>query len=123
MNCRLSSNGWAWADRRTRGRTGEAMRHRLSDLAAPENIYTVQIGSAIGTHVGPGAPIGRLLGAGDLHMVSRAIPGSLAMAVPHGALHVMTIMRTTLGIKWVCPDCLRVLCCAERSYPGRLGWT
>ncbi len=33
----------------------EEMRHRLSDLAAPENIYTVQIGSAIGTHVGPGA--------------------------------------------------------------------
>ena len=33
----------------------EEMRHRLSDLAAPENTYTVQIGSAIGTHVGPGA--------------------------------------------------------------------
>ena len=74
------------------------MRHRLSDLATPENIYTVQIGSAIGTHVGPGAPIGRLLSAGDLHMVSRAIPGSLAMAVPHGALHVMTIGRSTAGI-------------------------
>ena len=70
------------------------MRHRLSDLATPENIYTVQIGSAIGTHVGPGAPIGRLLGAGDLHMVSRAIPGSLAMAVPHRALHLMTLART-----------------------------
>ena len=94
----MSSNGWAWADRRTRSRTGEAMRHRLSDLATPENIYTVQIGSAIGTHVGPGAPIGRLLGAGDLHMVSRAIPGSLAMAVPHGALHVMTLGRITAGI-------------------------
>ena len=74
------------------------MRHRLSDLATPENIYTVQIGSAIGTHVGPGASIGRLLGAGDLHMVSRAIPGSLAMAVPHGALHVMTFARTAAGI-------------------------
>ena len=33
----------------------EEMRNRLSDLAAPENTYTVQIGSAIGTHVGPGA--------------------------------------------------------------------
>ena len=33
----------------------EEMRHRLSDLAAAENTYTVQIGSAIGTHVGPGA--------------------------------------------------------------------
>ena len=74
------------------------MRHRLSDLATPENIYTVQIGSAIGTHVGPGAPIGRLLGAGDLHMVSRAIPGSLAMAVPHGALHIMTLARSKSGI-------------------------
>ena len=84
MNCRLSSNGWAWADRRTRSRTGEAMRHRPSDLATPENTYTVQIGPAIGTHVGPGAPSGRLLGADDLHLVSRAIPGSLAMAVVPG---------------------------------------
>ncbi len=33
----------------------EEMRMRLSDLAAPENTYTVQVGSAIGTHVGPGA--------------------------------------------------------------------
>ena len=33
----------------------EEMRSRLSDLADPENTYTVQIGSAIGTHVGPGA--------------------------------------------------------------------
>ena len=33
----------------------EEMRHRLSDLTAPENTYTVQIGSAIGTHLGPGA--------------------------------------------------------------------
>ncbi len=33
----------------------EEMRNRLSDLAAPEHTYTVQIGSAIGTHVGPGA--------------------------------------------------------------------
>ena len=33
----------------------EDMRNRLADLAAPENTYTVQIGSAIGTHVGPGA--------------------------------------------------------------------
>lgn len=33
----------------------EEMRNRLSDLAAPENTYMVQIGSAIGTHVGPGA--------------------------------------------------------------------
>ena len=76
----------------------EEMRHRLSDLSAPENPYTVQIGSAIGTHIGPGAPSGRLLGAGDLHMVSRAIPGSLAMAVPHGAICIMTIMRTIAGI-------------------------
>ena len=33
----------------------EEMRSRLSDLADLENTYTVQIGSAIGTHVGPGA--------------------------------------------------------------------
>ena len=33
----------------------EEMRNRLSDLANPDNTYTVQIGSAIGTHVGPGA--------------------------------------------------------------------
>ena len=33
----------------------QEMRNRLSDLADPENTYTVQIGSAIGTHVGPGA--------------------------------------------------------------------
>ncbi len=33
----------------------EEMRNRLSDLASPENTYTIQIGSAIGTHVGPGA--------------------------------------------------------------------
>ena len=33
----------------------EEMRNRLSDLADPENTYTVQIGSAIGAHVGPGA--------------------------------------------------------------------
>ncbi len=33
----------------------EDMRNRLADLASPENTYTVQIGSAIGTHVGPGA--------------------------------------------------------------------
>ena len=33
----------------------EEMRHRLSDLAAAANTYTVPIGSAIGTHVGPGA--------------------------------------------------------------------
>ena len=33
----------------------EEMRSRLSDLADPENTYTLQIGSAIGTHVGPGA--------------------------------------------------------------------
>ena len=94
MNCRWSSNGWAWADWHTRGRTGEAMRHRPSDLATPENTYTVQIGSAIGAHVGPGAPSGRLLGAGDLHMASRAIPGSLAMAVPHGTICIMIIART-----------------------------
>ena len=58
-----------------------------------KNTYTVQIGSAIGTHVGPGAPSGRLLGAGDLHLVSRVIPGSWAMAVPHGAIYVMTLAR------------------------------
>ena len=33
----------------------EEMRNRLSDLADPESTYTVQIGSAIGVHVGPGA--------------------------------------------------------------------
>lgn len=33
----------------------EEMRSRLSDLADSENTYMVQIGSAIGTHVGPGA--------------------------------------------------------------------
>ena len=33
----------------------EEMRNRLSDLADADNTYTVQIGSAIGTHVGPGA--------------------------------------------------------------------
>ena len=91
MNCRLSSNGWAWADRRTRGRTGEAMRHRLSDLATPENTYTVQIGSAIGTHIGPRTPSGRFLGADDLHLVSRAIPCSWAMAVLPEAIYVMTL--------------------------------
>jgi DegV family protein with EDD domain len=35
----------------------EEMRNRLSDVATPENTYTVQIGSAIGTHVGPGAVV------------------------------------------------------------------
>ncbi len=39
----------------TDARPAEEMRNRLSDLADPENTYTVQIGSAIGTHVGPGA--------------------------------------------------------------------
>ncbi|MDE2788488.1 MAG: DegV family protein [Chloroflexota bacterium] len=33
----------------------EEMRNRLSDLADPENTYTLRVGSAIGTHVGPGA--------------------------------------------------------------------
>ena len=33
----------------------EEMRNRLSDLADPGNTYTLQIGSAIGTHIGPGA--------------------------------------------------------------------
>ena len=33
----------------------EEMRSRLSNLADPANTYTLQIGSAIGTHVGPGA--------------------------------------------------------------------
>ena len=33
----------------------DEMRNRLSDLADPNNTYTLQIGSAIGTHVGPGA--------------------------------------------------------------------
>ena len=33
----------------------EDMLNRLGDLASPENTYTVQIGSAIGTHIGPGA--------------------------------------------------------------------
>jgi DegV family protein with EDD domain len=33
----------------------EEIRDRLSDLADHENTYTLQIGSAIGTHIGPGA--------------------------------------------------------------------
>lgn len=33
----------------------DEIRNRLSDLASPENTYTTQVGSAIGTHVGPGA--------------------------------------------------------------------
>ena len=33
----------------------EEMRNRLSDLVAPESAYTLQVGSAIGTHIGPGA--------------------------------------------------------------------
>ena len=33
----------------------EEVRNRLSDLAPADQTYTVQIGSAIGTHVGPGA--------------------------------------------------------------------
>ena len=33
----------------------EEIRNRLSDLVPPENTYTSQVGSAIGTHVGPGA--------------------------------------------------------------------
>lgn len=33
----------------------EEMRNRLSDLAPAEQTYTVQIGSAVGTHIGPGA--------------------------------------------------------------------
>ncbi len=33
----------------------EEIRHRLSDLADPEQTYTIQVGSAIGTHIGPGA--------------------------------------------------------------------
>ncbi len=33
----------------------EEIRNRLSDLVSPENTYTTQVGSAIGTHVGPGA--------------------------------------------------------------------
>ena len=60
--------------------------------ATSENTYTVPIGSAIGTHVGPGTPSGRLLGADDLHLVSRAIPGSLAMAVLPGAICIMTLV-------------------------------
>ena len=76
----------------------EEMRHRLSDLTTPENTHTVQIGSAIGTHVGPGAPNGRLLGAGDLHLVSRAVFGSLAMAVPHETICIMTLARTAASI-------------------------
>ena len=39
----------------TDARPAEEMRNRLSDLADPENTYTIQIGSAIGTHTGPGA--------------------------------------------------------------------
>ena len=39
----------------TDARPAEEMRNRLSDLADPENTYTIQIGSAIGTHIGPGA--------------------------------------------------------------------
>ena len=33
----------------------EEIRNRLSDLVSSENTYTTQVGSAIGTHVGPGA--------------------------------------------------------------------
>ena len=33
----------------------EEIRNRLSDLVDPENTYTLQVGSAIGTHIGPGA--------------------------------------------------------------------
>ncbi len=33
----------------------EEIRNRLSDLAPAEETYTVQIGSAVGTHLGPGA--------------------------------------------------------------------
>ena len=33
-----------------------------------------------------------------LRMVSRAIPGSLAMAGTHGSVYVMTLARTTAGI-------------------------
>ena len=33
----------------------EEIRNRLSDLVSAENTYTTQVGSAIGTHVGPGA--------------------------------------------------------------------
>ncbi len=33
----------------------EEIRNRLSDLVSPDNAYTSQVGSAIGTHVGPGA--------------------------------------------------------------------
>ncbi len=33
----------------------QEMRDRLSDLADPDNTYTLQVGSAIGTHIGPGA--------------------------------------------------------------------
>ena len=43
-------------------------------------------------------PVGGSSAQAYLHMVSRAIPGSLAMAVPHGALHVMTLGRSKMGI-------------------------
>ncbi len=33
----------------------EEIRNRLSDLVDPENTYTLRVGSAIGTHIGPGA--------------------------------------------------------------------
>lgn len=33
----------------------EEIRNRLSDLVDSENTYTLQVGSAIGTHIGPGA--------------------------------------------------------------------
>lgn len=33
----------------------EEIRNRLSDLVNPEDTYTLQVGSAIGTHIGPGA--------------------------------------------------------------------
>ena len=33
----------------------EDIRNRLGDLADPANTYTLQVGSAIGTHIGPGA--------------------------------------------------------------------
>ena len=33
----------------------EEIRNRLADLTDPANTYTLQVGSAIGTHIGPGA--------------------------------------------------------------------
>ena len=51
-----------------------------------------------------------------LRMVSRAIPGSLAMAGTHGSVYVMNLMRTTVGINKV--ESVRMMVTRERSGNG-----